>query len=525
MGKIFNIAGPCVRGKHYMLPALARLPDVSRLIEDESYFVVHAQRQCGKTTAFRTLVDDINAVGERLAMYCSLEVVQEYPDPADGIPMIYSKIRGEALYRPELKACSFLKNGYESYSAKDLESRGITDLLSELSVFAGKPFVVFFDEVDCLSGATLVTFLRQLRDGCISRTKGRDFPASIALIGMRNIRDFKAKIRPDSASLGSASPFNVITEAMTLRTFTLDEVRELYLQHTAETGQAFEAGCAERAFAYSGGQPYLVNALARWCVDKIHDRRYGETVTLEDFHEAKEKIIRERGTHLDSLLERMQEPRVRRIVEPVLMGEERDFSRNDDDYRYVLDLGLLVEGPKGQLVPANPMYAETIGRYLTRDDQDDMKASVPETPWVREDGLDMAGLLGAFQDFWRENAGMNRVPFEYNEAYPHIVLQAFLQRVINGGGEIVREMALGKGALDLGVLFRGAKYAVEVKLRYRYERDREKACDQIVRYMDHLGVDEGWLVVFDPDLTKPWDGKIRREDLERDGRRIHIFCC
>ena len=53
MGKIFNIAGPCIRGKHYMLPALARIPDVRRLIEDESYFVVHAQRQCGKTTAFR----------------------------------------------------------------------------------------------------------------------------------------------------------------------------------------------------------------------------------------------------------------------------------------------------------------------------------------------------------------------------------------------------------------------------------------------------------------------------------------
>ena len=212
-------------------------------------------------------------------------------------------------------------------------------------------------------------------------------------------------------------------------------------------------------------------------------------------------------------------------VEPVLTGEDRVFSRNDDDYRYVLDLGLLVEGPKGQLIPANPMYAETIGRYLTRDDQDDMKASVPETPWVREDGLDMAGLLSAFQDFWRENAGMNPVPFEYNEAYPHIVLQAFLQRVINGGGEIVREMALGKGALDLGVLFRGAKYAVEVKLLYRYERDREKAYDQICRYMDHLGVDEGWLVVIDPDLTKPWDGKIRREDLERGGRRIHLYCC
>ena len=523
MGKIFNIAGPCVPGKHYMLPALARLPDVRRLIEDESYFVVHAQRQCGKTTAFRALVDDINAVGERLAMYCSLEVVQEYPDPADGIPMIYEKIRAEAKYRPELRECPALAKNNEAYTPKEMESSAVGELLAALSVYAGKPFVVFFDEVDCLSGATLVTFLRQLRDGCISRTKGRDFPASIALIGMRNIRDFKAKIRHDAASLGSASPFNVITRAMTLRTFTLDEVGELYRQHTEATGQAFEPGCAERAFEYSGGQPYLVNALAKWCVDEIHDRRYGETVTLADFHEAKEKIIRERGTHLDSLMERMKEPRVRSVVEPVMLGEEIAADDLNDDVRLVLDLGIL-KSEGGGLVPANPMYAEIIGRYLSYNTQERMRRVVPETPWVKDDGLDMQGLLLAFQDFWRENAEAGSAPFGYREAYPHIVLQAFLQRVINGGGQIIREMALGKGALDLGVLFRGGKYAVEVKLKYNYEKSPEKAYAQVLRYVDHLGQAEGWLVVFDPKLGD-WDAKLRHEDVVRDGKTVHVFFC
>ena len=221
----------------------------------------------------------------------------------------------------------------------------------------------------------------------------------------------------------------------------------------------------------------------------------------------------------------MQEPRVRRIVEPVLLGEERTFSRNDDDYRYVIDLGLLVEEPNGLLRPANPMYTETIGRYLTRDDQDDMKLSVPETPWAKDDGLDMQGLLLAFQDFWRENAGAHKPPFGYVESYPHIVLQAFLQRVISGGGEIIREMALGSGRLDLGVLFRGGKYAVEVKLKKNYEKNREKAYEQVCRYMDHLGVPEGWLVVFDPDLTGDWDAKLSHEDIEWNGKAVHVFRC
>ena len=524
MGKFFNIAGPCNPERHYMLPATERVPDVMRLIEDEAYFVVHAQRQCGKTTAFRALVDDINAKGERLAMYCSLEVVQEYPDPGDGIPMIYSMIRSEARYRPELKECEFLSRSCESYSAKDLESHGISELLSELSIFAGKPFVVFFDEVDCLSGATLVTFLRQLRNGCISRQKGRDFPASIALIGMRNIRDFKAKIRPDRETLGSASPFNVITEAMTLRTFTAEEVAELYQQHADATGQVFEPGVAALAYEYSRGQPYLVNALARWCMDKIHDRRFAEPITLADMHEAKEKIIRERGTHLDSLMERMKEPRVRPIVEAVMTGAANRRDLVEDDVSFVLDLGLLRE-EDGDLVPANPMYAEIMGRYLSWSTQQDVRVQVRETPWVKDNGLDMSGLMAAFQEFWRENAEAGAVPYDYREAYPQLVLQAFLQRVINGGGVIIREMALGKKAMDLGVVFRGAKYAVECKKVSFYEKSHEKAYDQVCGYMDRLGVAEGWLVVFDPDLSKPWDGRIYTKDLPWNGKTIHLVGC
>ena len=86
-------------------------------------------------------------------------------------------------------------------------------------------------------------------------------------------------------------------------------------------------------------------------------------------------------------------------------------------------------------------------------------------------------------------------------------------------------MALGKGALDLGVVFRKAKYAVEVKLKYNYEKNREKSYAQVCRYMDHLGVSEGWLVVFDPDLTKPWDDKISSEDIAQDGKTIHLVRC
>ncbi len=55
MSRWFNIAGPCRADKHYMLPPTSRLPDLDTLIEQESYFVVHAPRQTGKTTAMLAL--------------------------------------------------------------------------------------------------------------------------------------------------------------------------------------------------------------------------------------------------------------------------------------------------------------------------------------------------------------------------------------------------------------------------------------------------------------------------------------
>ena len=88
MARWFNIGGPCNPAKHYMLSATERLPEVVSLISKEQYFVVHAPRQCGKTTAFQALADEINAKGEMVALYCSVENAQGLDDPSRGLPSV-----------------------------------------------------------------------------------------------------------------------------------------------------------------------------------------------------------------------------------------------------------------------------------------------------------------------------------------------------------------------------------------------------------------------------------------------------
>ena len=140
--------------------------------------------------------------------------------------------------------------------------------------------------------------------------------------------------------------------------------------------------------------------------------------------------------------------------------------------------------------------------------------------WVVADGLDMPGLMAAFQTFWRENSGADRRAYEYGEATPHLVLMAFLQRVTNGEGRIGREMALGSKRLDLCVEYRGHRYAVEVKTAKNFAG--EVSYGQLAGYLDSLGLPEGWMAIFDEDKSKPWEEKLYSRDVAFNGKTLHV---
>jgi hypothetical protein len=514
--RYFNIAGPCNEAEHYMIEASSRLSGVERLIEMKQYFVIHAARQSGKTTYLKDLTQRLNASGNYYALYCSLESIQGITDPAAGIPAIVRSLKS-ALKYSSLPG----KGGFAADADYADFTNILKDSLTEYCISLDKPLVALFDEADCLSEGALITFLRQLRDGYVNRSD-IPFVHSLALVGMRNIRDFKARVRPERETLGSASPFNIVTESLTLKNFTADEIRVLYRQHTGDTGQVFEGGAVELVHEQTGGQPWLVNAIAREVIEKQLGGDYTCPVTSEMAEQAVQTIIMRRDTHIDSLLERLKEERVRRVIEPIIIGEDV-INRLSDDYQYVKDLGLISDADR-QLTPANPIYAEVIARTLTYNVQATLAedGDAYQMPRYIKDGrIDMDCLMRDFQQFWRENSDIWLGRFDYAEAAPHLILMAFLQRVINGGGQIIREMAAGRGRLDLCVVYEGGKYPIELKLR-RGEKSRPQGVEQTLRYMDVYGAREGWLAIFDRSVGASWDDKIYMEKETLDGKTVTI---
>ena len=213
---------------------------------------------------------------------------------------------------------------------------------------------------------------------------------------------------------------------------------------------------------------------------------------------------------------------MQRIIDPMLVGEQLPPDFLDDDLNYVLGLGLITIRD-GLAEIANPIYREVIPRALTYVRQ--VSIAEQTNSYLRSDGrFDMSKLMKGFQEFWREHGHIAAEGFGYREAGPHLMLMAFLQRIVNGGGRILREYGLARGALDLMVLWKGERHAIEVKLRRGAETEK-KALDQVARYLDGAGLSEGWLVIFDQRKQLSWKKKLSWREAKKAGKRIHVVGC
>ncbi len=514
--RFFNTEGPVRPDDHYHIPPLDRvdLDELLGLVRDKRYFVLHAPRQTGKTSALLALRDLLNTRGDHRCVYINVE-------PAQAARENVAEAMRVTLYQ------------LASEEQATLGSRILADIWPDALQGAGplgalraslerwctadpKPLVLLIDEIDTLVGDTLLSVLRQLRAGYPDRP--HRFPQSVVLCGVRDVRDYRIHSTAQNALVLGGSAFNVKSKSLRLGDFTETETRALLAQHTEETGQAFTPAALDLVWTRSAGQPWLVNALCREaCFDTEAGRDRSRAITEGDIVDAQERLILARVTHLDNLADKLREERVRRVVAPMLTGaaDRGSYAERDRDVEYTRDLGLLAQHDARRI--ANPIYAEVIPRELTWVAQEDVEA---ETAWYvgADGGLDVAGLMAGFQTFFREHSEHWVQRFDrYQEAGPQLLLQAYLQRIVNGGGRLEREYALGRGRVDLLIVWpqggRTRRFVVECKVLHQdLERTIEEGLAQSRGYMDRCGAQAGHLIVFDRAPDRTWEEKLFRRE-------------
>lgn len=505
--KFFNTAGPIDPKDHYYIPHRLNEAVIMQLIEQKKYFILHAPRQSGKTTAIIMFAQELNAKDVYKALYFNIEPAQAArSDIKHGMEIILNRLRGagKLLLKDNDPLFTYIDKALERVSGGSLQ-----EVLQEWSVSSDKPILLFIDEIDSLVGDTLISVLRQLRAGYPNRPDA--FPQSVCLIGVRDVRDYRIWSEQENSMVLGGSAFNIKAESLVLPNFSLAQVRDLYEQHTHETGQQFTDEAIEYAYYLTQGQPWLVNALAyQACFRDVTDR--SQPITKDVIEQAKEALIARRDTHIDQLVHKLQEPRVRDIIDSIISGSGEEKNFKTDDLQYVRDLGLVTQ--KGIGI-ANPIYQEIIPRELSYTKQESINQ---QTIWYKnpDNSLNMHKLLEAFTQFYRENSEIWLEKFDYKESGPHLLFMAFLQRIINGGGKIHREYALGRKRVDLLIEYptitttqssqKKQRIVIELKIK-RGTKTLEEGLEQTARYMDTNNATEGHLIIFDSAENKSWDEK------------------
>jgi hypothetical protein len=511
--RFFNTAGPCNPAWHYTVDPLPRLPEVRGLIEQKSYFVIHAPRQSGKTTYLKAMMQVLNREGRYTALQVNIQSAASGRDPDHAMQIVAAAIyRAATEHLPQNEWPA--KPVIEGWAPAVLQ-----EYLYQWSMNCPKPIVLFVDEADSLQDENFLALLRQLRSGFESRPD--HFPQSIALVGLRDVRDYKIGLRPDSASLGTGSPFNIKTKSLFMEGFGEQEVNALMDLHQESSGQQFSHEVRGEIYRLTQGQPWLTNALLNEIVAGILQNDFSRQITVELVTQARERLIARRDTHLDSLVDKLREERVRQVVIAVINGTIPNFDTYNDAVLYCRDLGIIAARPPVRF--ANPIYQEIIPRTLSFGFQESIPQDyVEQSAWyIRQGRLDMDALLQAFQKFYRRHSQAWLGKFDFREVGRQLLLMAFLQRIINGGGRIEREMAVGNGRSDLVIYFGDDCFVLELKLNYDAWSE-EDGLQQLAAYLDRLGEGRGYLILFELESSKSWEERIRWQTRQQDGKNLTL---
>ena len=556
MERFFNTAGPQILDINYTIDPLKRLnlDEMLSLIRQQRYFVLHAPRQTGKTSCMLALRDylngrsseshqarlngrvatdegEANEQGDYIAVYANVEGGQASRNDVQSVVKSTVDILAE-------ETSGIIDSNIPLEVAESVVNTGkdamLSTFLRRLAMRMPRPLVFFIDEIDALVGDSLVSVLRQLRAGYANRPKA--FPQSVVLCGVRDVRDYRIVLSNQDIITGG-SAFNIKAKSLRLGNFSKEEIHELYMQHSRETGQQWDEACFPMVWEATEGQPWLVNALANEVTGEMEEGRdRSVTITPEMIYRAQERIIYRRDTHIDILIYKLQEERVKRVIEPILANaEEPDESIfKPDDIQYVTDMGLITRDRGKPIRIANGIYREIIPRELTWDTQQTL---IQDPQWYQNaDGsINMEKLLLDFQQFFRQNADSWIGKFDYAEAGPQLLLQAFLQRIVNGGGYIDREYGLGRKRTDLLIRkpltdgYGGPVQRIVLELKVKRPKDGldtmiDAGLKQTWEYMDTVGsVDEGHLIIFDRSGEKPWEERIWHRQAAYNGHPIMVW--
>ncbi len=499
MPKKFNITGLCLPARHYMADISEKLAQVLALVEEGEYFAISRPRQYGKTTMLYSIDHALRQREGFLVLNISFEGIGD------------KVFEDEAVFTPAFvrQLVKYMRLSSKELSEWLIEAAPQTDNLEKLSYLvsdlvskAEKKVVLLIDEVDKSSNNQLfISFLAMLRNKFLER---EFFPTfhSVALAGVHDVKTLKAKLRADEEAKQN-SPWNIAAEFKVTMSLLPHEIVPMLEDYARERGVTLDApALAERLYYYTSGYPFLVSALCKIVDEEMLPERADKNWHLGDIDEAARRLIHSirSNTNFDSLIKNLENhPKLYELVYSILLeGKTIPYNIHHPETGLGVLFGILRNGDGLNI--HNRIYAEVIYNYMSVKALTELESAEGYTLQARYllpgNALDMAKVLQSFQQYMRqEHSAKDR---QFLERHGRLVFLAFLKPILNSKGHTFKEPQISEERrLDVAVTFQQHKYIVELKI-WRGPKAHEEGLKQLADYLDRQGLEEGYLVIFDP---------------------------
>ena len=514
MAKKFNVTGRCIPARHYMADVTEKMNRIVKMVEDGDYFVINRPRQYGKTTALHyianTLIDSGLYVGFNTSFEGIGDVIFETEEAF--VPGFVKLLATNAkTYAPDL--VQWLKDAIPTVNTLD----DLSDFITRLANHVDKKIILIIDEVDKSSNNQLfVSFLAMLRDKFLVRDRVKTFH-SVVLAGVHDVKSLKLKINPNS-TFKYNSPWNIATQFKIDMNLKPVEIKSMLDDYAKEKSIKMNtAQIAERLFYFTSGYPYLVSYMCKVIDEDIlpeKEKEKQDEWTIEDVNTAFHLILREgNNVNFDTLMKNLEHyPNLYDLVFSVVInGEITPYDQHDPTINLGTLHGIFAASDKGTLMIQNRIYREIIANMMisvwrtsnliSRKHNTDVFDYTSQYR-LPNNALNMEKVLENFQIFMKKE--YNAKDRKFLERDGRLIFLAFLRPILNGAGYDFKEPQVSEEKrLDVVITYHQHQYVAELKLWYG-PAAHDEGLVQLAQYLDRLGLDTGYLVIFDHSQRKSW---------------------
>jgi len=492
----FNIAGSCNSQLHYMVDTSREIDEtVHDYIDQGEYFAINRARQFGKTTMLNLLRLRLNKA--YLVIDLSFEGKSAYFESEER----FSKgIQDDVSFVLATEDPSLTPLWSEPMEERASIS-AIGQKVAQLCKASSKPVILMIDEVDQATNYEVFTaFLGMLRGKYLDRNnKGTPTFHSVILAGVHDIKNLKAKIRPNSEHAYN-SPWNIAVPYTVDLSFSASQIATMLNQYEEDHHTGMDSNAvAERLYYLTSGYPWLVSRLCKYIADESLE---WTTVGVDA---AIDLLLQDDNTLFDDMIKNVNNNHsFKDLLESILLrGIEFSFQRSNPQIQLGVMFGVLKE-QDGKAVISNSIFETYLYNHF---------ASLQETrgltgaflgersAYITNNTLDLTKVMEKFADFmyseYRDEDGA------FIERQARLLFLSFLKPIINGSGHYaVEPETRDSRRMDIQVFYGKQEYILELKI-WRGEQAAQDAYDQLATYLKSRNQTQGYLLSFAHNKAAP----------------------